>query len=215
MLLPDARKRRTAPIRTAILLLSAALLVLSASSRSLAQRTTCDVIVQRDVMVPMRDGVKLATDVYLPAVGEKPVEGRFPALLMRTAYDKERWGPDIVRFFARHGYVSVTQDCRGRYKSQGRFFPGWMIRKTATTPSNGSPVIRAATGAWACTARHRTRQSSDAETGRFPMPRSLTTSATTPSVSQSQRPSNIFPRPRGFLQAGMILFSRPRTCSPG
>ena len=123
MLFLKARKRRITPIRTAILLLSAALLVLPASSRSLAQRTTYDVVVQRDVMVPMRDGVKLATDVYLPAVGEKPAEGTFPALLMRTAYNKERWGPDIVRFFAQHGYVSVTQDCRGRYKSEGRFFP--------------------------------------------------------------------------------------------
>ena len=147
MLLPDARRRRTAPIRTAILLLSAALLVLSASSRSLAQRTTYDVIVQRDVMVPMRDGVKLATDVYLPAVGEKPVEGRFPALLMRTAYDKERWGPDIVRFFARHGYVSVTQDCRGRYKSQGRFFP-WV-----DDPKDGYDTIEWIAGHPRCNGR--------------------------------------------------------------
>lgn len=100
-----------------------ALTVLLSPSHGFAQQQTYDVIVQRDVMVPMRDGVKLATDIYLPAVGEKPAEGPFPALLMRTAYNKERWGPDIVKFFARHGYVSVTQDCRGRYKSEGRFFP--------------------------------------------------------------------------------------------
>jgi uncharacterized protein len=123
MLLQEAHVRRNSPIRTALLLSSVALAILLTSSYSLAQRTTYDVIIERDVMVPMRDGVKLATDVYLPAVGDKPAEGRFPALLIRTAYNKERWGPDIVRFFARHGYVSVTQDCRGRYKSEGRFFP--------------------------------------------------------------------------------------------
>ena len=88
-----------------------------------AEPKTYDVVVQRDVMVTMRDGVKLATDVYLPAAGGEPAAGEYPALLMRTAYNKESWGPDIVRFFAQHGYVSVTQDCRGRYKSEGRFFP--------------------------------------------------------------------------------------------
>ena len=86
-------------------------------------REVCDVVVERDVMVEMRDGVRLATDVYYPAKDGKPIDMRHPALLMRTAYNKERWGPDIVRFFARHGYISVTQDCRGRYKSEGRFFP--------------------------------------------------------------------------------------------
>ena len=87
------------------------------------KRETYDVVVERDVMVEMRDGVRLATDVYYPAKDGKPIETKLPALLMRTAYNKERWGPDIVRFFARHGYISVTQDCRGRYKSEGRFFP--------------------------------------------------------------------------------------------
>jgi predicted acyl esterase len=68
MLLLEADAGRKSPIRTAVLLSSAALLALSASSQSSAQRTTYDVIVQRDVMVSMRDGVKLATDVYLPAL---------------------------------------------------------------------------------------------------------------------------------------------------
>ena len=82
-----------------------------------------DVIVQRDVMVEMRDGTLLATDIYYPAKDGRPIEDKLPALLLRTAYNKERWGRDLVPFFARHGYISVTQDCRGRYKSRGRFFP--------------------------------------------------------------------------------------------
>ena len=40
------------------------------------------------VLIPMRDGVKLATDVYRPARNGAPVEGRFPALLLRTPYNK-------------------------------------------------------------------------------------------------------------------------------
>ena len=73
-------------------------------------------------MVAMRDGVRLATDIYYPARDGKRIEGQLPALLMRTPYNKERWGRDLVPFFARHGYIAVTQDCRGRYKSEGRFF---------------------------------------------------------------------------------------------
>ncbi|HRP05245.1 MAG TPA: hypothetical protein PLV87_10065, partial [Opitutaceae bacterium] len=40
-----------------------------------------EVIVKKDVMVPMRDGVKLATDLYLPAKDGKPAPGRFPVVL--------------------------------------------------------------------------------------------------------------------------------------
>jgi len=71
----------------------------------------------------MRDGVKLATDIYLPASGGKVVEGPMPALLARTPYDK---GPgnnaDAMRL-ARHGYMVVRQDVRGRFASEGEFMP--------------------------------------------------------------------------------------------
>jgi putative CocE/NonD family hydrolase len=71
----------------------------------------------------MRDGVKLATDLYVPAENGQPVKTRLPALLLRTPYNKSAWGLNIVRFFAQHGYLSVTQDCRGRFASEGKFFP--------------------------------------------------------------------------------------------
>lgn len=86
-----------------------------------------------DAMVPMRDGVRLATDIYLPPDWS---EGdRLPVLMERTPYDKRgsnhgdftrdeprlRSKPEIARWFAEAGYAFVLQDCRGRYGSEGVF----------------------------------------------------------------------------------------------
>ena len=85
-----------------------------------ATRRTYDVIVERDVMVPMRDGTRLATDLYIPTEDGKPLRN-IPAVLLRTPYGKHRWGTSkknhIIRFFAEHGYLSVTQDVRGCFRS--------------------------------------------------------------------------------------------------
>jgi hypothetical protein len=73
-------------------------------------------------MVPMRDGVRLATDIYRPAGGGASTDGRLPILLQRTPYNKQ--SPAFVAqgtFFARHGYIVAIQDCRGRYQSGGVF----------------------------------------------------------------------------------------------
>ena len=67
--------------------------------------------------IPMRDGVKLATDVYLP---EAP--GRYPVLVTRSPYNK-RGERRRGMFFAQHGYVFVAQDCRGTYASEGVLYP--------------------------------------------------------------------------------------------
>jgi uncharacterized protein len=69
------------------------------------------------VMVPMRDGVRLAADVWRPAP-----PGRYPVLLVRTPYLKTglhlaEWG----RWFAQRGYAFVVQDTRGRGDSEGQF----------------------------------------------------------------------------------------------
>jgi len=82
------------------------------SGAALAQQIT-----QRTEMVPMRDGVKLSTDLYLPEG-----KGPFPVLVTRSPYNKNgerRRGA----FFAQHGYVFVAQDCRGRFASEGEFYP--------------------------------------------------------------------------------------------
>lgn len=95
-----------------------------------------ELTVRQDVMVTMRDGARLATDVYLPfAMGEHNKCTKWPVLLERTPYNKQglnrsersvehpaaRPRTEIARWFARHGYVVVMQDCRGRYGSEGTF----------------------------------------------------------------------------------------------
>jgi hypothetical protein len=79
-------------------------------------------IVKPDVMVVMRDGVRLATNIYLPARGGVPLQGRFPVILNRTPYGKND-GMDAARMFVPFGYIVVTQDVRGRYQSEGHWFP--------------------------------------------------------------------------------------------
>ena len=89
-----------------------------------------EMIVERDLIIPARDRVGLATDVYRPAGG-----GAFAVLLERTPYDKSapsrsertaaaaapRSRAEVAGYFVRHGYAIAYQDCRGRYKSGGRF----------------------------------------------------------------------------------------------
>jgi uncharacterized protein len=90
--------------------------------------------VQRGVRIPMRDGVVLLADVYLP-FGALARGERLPVILERTPYGRhlpsrseKRAGDDapmsraeVARYFVRHGYAVVYQDCRGRYESEGVF----------------------------------------------------------------------------------------------
>jgi uncharacterized protein len=72
-------------------------------------------------MVPMRDGVELATDVYLPAS-----PGRHPAVLFRLPYDKNSryvYMEQIAAELTAHGYATVVQDVRGKFRSQGETVP--------------------------------------------------------------------------------------------
>ena len=74
-----------------------------------------------DVMVPMRDGVRLGTDIYLPR-GLTPV----PAVMIRLPYGKtEDYAGMAVTaaWFARKGYACVVQDVRGKFSSEGEFEP--------------------------------------------------------------------------------------------
>lgn len=75
----------------------------------------------RNVMIPMRDGVKLATDIYRPASASgAPLADRLPILLQRTPYNKEGEGAvKQAKYFAGHGYVVALQDERGAYGSEG------------------------------------------------------------------------------------------------
>jgi hypothetical protein len=87
-------------------------------------------IIERDIMVAVRDGVRLATDIYRPE-GARP----FPVILERTPYDKTaasrseitvtesapRSREAVARYFVEAGYAVAYQDCRGRYRSEGGF----------------------------------------------------------------------------------------------
>jgi putative CocE/NonD family hydrolase len=88
------------------------------SGALLAQEAQPSIVFEQDVMVPMRDGTKLAANIFRPKG-----EGRFPVILMRTPYGKpdEKWG-DAKRYIPA-GYAMVVQDCRGRGKSEGVWDP--------------------------------------------------------------------------------------------
>src|SRR5712692_7148681 len=80
------------------------------------------IVVARDVMMAMRDGVRLATDIYRPAIDGEPVAGRFPTILGRTSYDKTdpiMWVRPVADYFVPRGYAVVLQDLRGRQRSEG------------------------------------------------------------------------------------------------
>ena len=77
-----------------------------------------------NVMLPMRDGVRLATDLYVPTLNGVRVPGQFPVILERTPYDKASPGNATNgAYFARRGYVCAIQDVRGRFASEGEWYP--------------------------------------------------------------------------------------------
>ena len=75
------------------------------------------VIIEHDVPVKMRDGTILRADIFRPSSA-----GRFPILLTRTPYDKRHDLDFSLKGVAR-GYVVINQDVRGRYASDGDWYP--------------------------------------------------------------------------------------------
>jgi len=74
-------------------------------------------VIERNVAMKTRDGVALRTDVYRPAG-----EGAFPVLLVRTPYNKDGFA-GFGRRAAARGFMLVAQDVRGRYASEGEWYP--------------------------------------------------------------------------------------------
>jgi hypothetical protein len=81
---------------------------------------------KKEVYIPMRDGVKLFTSIYIP----KDVTEKHPILLTRTPYSCSPYGEQNFnaslwgshrRYYARENYIFVTQDVRGRWMSEGEF----------------------------------------------------------------------------------------------
>ena len=117
--------------------------------------TAADDYVKRDVMIAMRDGVKLHTVIVVPKRAQ-----RAPMILTRTPYDASKRATRTVspnmlaalpmgdEQFVADGYIRVFQDVRGKYGSQGEYVmtrpprgrstpARSTIPPTLTTPSNG------------------------------------------------------------------------------
>jgi putative CocE/NonD family hydrolase len=108
------------------LLALAAALAIPRRGRADPARGPLDVSVRSDLRVAMRDGVELATDLYLPAGATGAAPERVPAILERTPYGKSQSGTrhastEVAKLLASHGYAVVFQDCRGRGKSGGAY----------------------------------------------------------------------------------------------
>lgn len=99
--------------------------------------------------IPVRDGVRLFTSVYVPNDSTTP----HPILMIRTPYSCAPYGADRypdslgpIREFAQEGYIFVCQDVRGRFMSEGEFVnmrphvPRKRTPSTPTTTSSGKPA---------------------------------------------------------------------------
>jgi putative CocE/NonD family hydrolase len=96
-----------------------------------SSQPTHDVSVQQDVLIPMRDGTRLAGDLYLPTGS-----GSWPTLVERTPYSKASSSEIAIQspeFYASRGYAVLIQDVRGRFRSEGDFYPfqddGWRANR--------------------------------------------------------------------------------------
>ncbi len=103
------------------------LLVLFCASHSIAQQTDSAYVQEHytkiERSIPMRDGVKLFTSIYIPKEG-----GRFPFLINRTPYTVSPYGADKFKttlgpspLLLRAGFIFVYQDVRGKWMSEGEF----------------------------------------------------------------------------------------------
>ncbi len=114
-----------ANLARAIFVLAAAIL-LFAPHRSAAQQTVSDYSTRFDkteVMIPMRDGIRLHTEIYTPKDATQPL----PILFERTPYGISSSNKGYSRMLSRYdsmmpdGYIFAFQDIRGRYASEGKF----------------------------------------------------------------------------------------------
>lgn len=95
---------------------------------------------KREVMIPMRDGVKLFTAIYTP----KDMSTPRPILMIRTPYSARPYGEDDFprfsgmqgQYYAERNYILVTQDVRGRFMSEGTFMDVRPVKTKRTGPND-------------------------------------------------------------------------------
>jgi putative CocE/NonD family hydrolase len=111
----------TKPVRERISVQRVALLLLillgSSFETKALQPGPHQVVVQNNVRARMRDGTQLVADIYQPRD-----EGKFPVLLQRTPYNRKGDAGNAYAL-ASYGYVVILQDTRGRFDSEGEFYP--------------------------------------------------------------------------------------------
>src|SRR5579872_3186458 len=100
--------------RNRIFFLLSATLVVTAHLHAADQSA---ITYERNVPVKMRDGVILHADIYRPKA-----DGKFPVLLQRTPYNKDNSAGFGIEG-AQRGYVVIVEDTRGRYTSEGEWYP--------------------------------------------------------------------------------------------
>ena len=117
---PGARGRRASRVNLKRISLLAFLIALVLRANLVQAAGPYEVIIEPGVEAKMRDGVILRADVYRPKA-----EGQFPVLLERTPYDKyNNWGSiPFANKAVASGYVVIVQDVRGRYSSEGDWYP--------------------------------------------------------------------------------------------
>lgn len=117
-------------MKSTVVLLLAALLIHSAPAHAddaedkavaeLTKAIEAAATIEKKVMVPMRDGVHLATDIYLP----KDAEGPLPTIFWRTPYNFNKPGERRLKFISeaiKNGYAFVIQNERGKFFSEGEW----------------------------------------------------------------------------------------------
>ncbi len=117
--------RRKENIASAIFVLAATIL-LFVPRHSAAQQTASDYSTRfekTEVMIPMRDGIRLHTEIYTPKDATQPL----PIIFERTPYGISTSNNGYSRMLSRYnsmmpdGYIFAFQDIRGRYASEGKF----------------------------------------------------------------------------------------------
>src|SRR5215813_11157859 len=113
-------KRITLP-RLFVAGLFVATLIFAVAFQSAARQEAGPAFDLTNAMIPMRDGVKLNTNIFIP----KNAAGPLPIMLERTPYnapESERgWAKGLYSALVADGYIFVFQDIRGRFKSEGQF----------------------------------------------------------------------------------------------
>lgn len=108
-----------------LLLAASAMLYVHAHAQEIDSAWVTSHYVKKEIMVPMRDGVKLFTSVYLPVDRSE----KHPIIMTRTPYSCAPYGADKFKEwwkmsnknFLKEGYILITQDVRGRWMSEGTF----------------------------------------------------------------------------------------------